>query len=144
MTLDPDILGLVSSHRAARYVKAYLKTHKNDWNDAAAIAEAVTMRFVEVKSINQQAILHLHRSRQLYVRHRTGLIDHVHSILAEYGVVFNRARIVVLGKPQTHCTGPVIVFPLRCSKRWTRYLPISSSSKSASRISNVRSCLAPD
>lgn len=76
-----------------RYVKAYLKTNKNDFNDAEAICEAVTrptMRFVVTKSVEQQAILHLHRAREIYVRQRVALINHMHSMLAEYGVVFSR------------------------------------------------------
>jgi transposase len=58
------------------YVKAYLKRSKNDANDAAAICEAVTrpsMRFVPIKSEQQQSGLMLHRSRQLLVRQRTML-----------------------------------------------------------------------
>ena len=58
------------------YVKAYLKRSKNDANDAAAICEAVTrpsMRFVPIKSEQQQSGLMLHRSRQLLVRTRTML-----------------------------------------------------------------------
>jgi len=58
------------------YVKAYLKRSKNDANDAAAICEAVTrpsMRFVPIKSEQQQSGLILHRSRQLLVRQRTML-----------------------------------------------------------------------
>src|SRR5512146_1399062 len=56
------------------YVKAYLKRSKNDANDAAAICEAVTrpsMRFVPIKTKEQQTALMLHRSRQLLVRQRT-------------------------------------------------------------------------
>jgi len=56
------------------YVKAYLKRSKNDANDAAAICEAVTrpsMRFVPIKTKEQQAVLMLHRTRQLLVRQRT-------------------------------------------------------------------------
>jgi transposase len=58
------------------YVKAYLKRSKNDANDAAAICEAVTrpsMRFVPVKTREQQTALMLHRTRQLLVRQRTML-----------------------------------------------------------------------
>jgi hypothetical protein len=57
------------------YVKAYLKRSKNDANDAAAICEAVTrpsMRFVPIKSEQQQSGLMLHRCRQLLVRHQSG------------------------------------------------------------------------
>jgi transposase len=60
-----------------RYVKAYVKIQKNDAADAEAICEAVTrptMRFVELKTSEQQSILILHRTRQLFVRQRITLI----------------------------------------------------------------------
>jgi len=87
------LLGHTVKAMPPRYVKAYLKTNKNDFNDAEAICEAVgrpNMRFVVTKTLEQQSILHLHRARQLYVRQRVALINHVHSMLAEYGVVFSR------------------------------------------------------
>ncbi len=62
----------------ARYVKPYVKRNKNDAADAEAICEAVTrpsMRFVPVKTPEQQAVLMLHRTRQLFVRQRTMLIN---------------------------------------------------------------------
>jgi hypothetical protein len=61
------------------YVKAYAKRGKNDANDAAAICEAVTrpsMRFVPIKSVEQQSALMLHRTRDLLIRQRTQLIKH--------------------------------------------------------------------
>src|SRR5580765_321157 len=72
------------------YVKAYLKRGKNDANDAAAICEAVTrpsMRFVPIKSVEQQAALMLHRVRDLLVRQRTQLINALRAHLAEIGLV---------------------------------------------------------
>jgi transposase len=74
----------------ASYVKAYVKRSKNDAADAAAICEAVTrpsMRFVPVKTPEQQAALMLHRSRDLLVRQRTQLINVLRAHLAEIGVV---------------------------------------------------------
>src|SRR5262245_21119844 len=68
------------------YVKAYLKRSKNDANDAAAICEAVTrpsMRFVAVKTKEQQAALMLHRARQLLVRQRTMLSNAIRGHLSE-------------------------------------------------------------
>lgn len=62
----------------AQYVKAYVKRQKNDATDAAAICEAVTrptMRFVPIKTEEQQAALMLHRARDLLVRQRTMLIN---------------------------------------------------------------------
>jgi transposase len=72
------------------YVKAYLKRSKNDANDAAAICEAVTrpsMRFVPIKTKQQQTALMLHRTRQLLVRQRTMLSNALRGHLAELGVV---------------------------------------------------------
>jgi Transposase len=69
-------LGHTISLIAPGYVKAYLKRGKNDANDAAAICEAVTrpsMRFVPIKTKEQQTALMLHRTRQLLVRQRTML-----------------------------------------------------------------------
>ena len=56
------------------YVKPYVKTQKNDEADAEAICEAVTrpnMRFAEVKTIDQQSVLVLHRTRTMLIKHRT-------------------------------------------------------------------------
>jgi transposase len=72
------------------YVKAYVRRSKNDAADAAAICEAVTrpsMRFVPVKTIDQQAALALHRTRDLLVRQRTQLINALRAHLAELGIV---------------------------------------------------------
>jgi transposase len=77
------------------YVKAYLKRSKNDANDAAAICEAVTrpsMRFVPVKTKEQQTALMLHRTRQLLVRQRTMLSNALRGHLAELGVVSAKGR----------------------------------------------------
>lgn len=74
----------------ASYVKAYVKRSKNDAADAAAICEAVTrpsMRFVPVKTAEQQAALMLHRVRDLLVRQRTQLINALRAHLAEIGLV---------------------------------------------------------
>ena len=89
----------------ASYVKAYVKRNKSDAADAAAICEAVTrpsMRFVPVKTAEQQAVLMLHRTRDLLVRQRTQLINAMRAHLAELGLVAPRggaglqALIVVL------------------------------------------------
>ena len=72
------------------YVKPYVKRGKTDAADAAAIAEAVTrptMRFVAVKTVDQQAILMLHKVRDLLVRQRTMLINALRGHLAEFGIV---------------------------------------------------------
>ena len=72
------------------YVKFYVRRQKNDLADAAAICEAVTrpsMRFVPIKSEAQQAMLLIHRARDLLVRQRTSLINALRAHLAEFGVV---------------------------------------------------------
>lgn len=71
------------------YVKPYVKRGKTDANDAEAICEAVTrptMRFVAVKSPEQQAALSLHRTRNLLVKQRTQLVNMIRGLLAEFGL----------------------------------------------------------
>lgn len=73
-----------------QYVKPYVKTNKNDMNDAEAICEAVTrpsMCFVPIKTIEQQDIQAVHRIRSRLMAQRTGLVNQVRVLLAEYGVV---------------------------------------------------------
>lgn len=72
------------------YVKPYVKRGKNDAADAEAIAEAVTrptMRFVPVKTVEQQGVLALHRTRDLLVRQRTMLANALRSQCAELGII---------------------------------------------------------
>ena len=78
-----------------RYVKPYVKRNKNDMADAEAICEAVTrptMRFVEVKTPDQQSVLMLHRTRHLFVRQRTTLVNALRAHLAEFGIVAGVGR----------------------------------------------------
>lgn len=73
-----------------QFVKPYIKGNKNDYNDAAGICEAVgrpTMRFVTVKSIEQQDLQALHRIRQSVVKSRTALANQIRGLLGEYGIV---------------------------------------------------------
>jgi transposase len=77
----------------AGYVKPYVKRGKTDANDAEAICEAVTrptMRFVPVKSPDQQAALGLHRTRSLLVKQRTQLVNMMRSLFAEFGIAMPR------------------------------------------------------
>lgn len=77
------------------YVKAYVKRSKNDAADAAAICEAVTrpsMRFVPVKTEEQQAALAVHRARDLLMRQRTQLTNALRAHLAELGIVAETGR----------------------------------------------------
>ena len=72
-----------------QFVKPYVKTNKNDRNDAEAVCEAATrpqMRFVPVKTIEQQDIQAVHRVRQLLVQQRTALVNQARGLLREYGV----------------------------------------------------------
>ena len=74
----------------AQYVKAYVKRNKNDAADAEAICEAVrrpTMRFVPIKTAEQQAALLVHRGRERLVRQRTALVNALRAHLAEFGVI---------------------------------------------------------
>ena len=71
------------------YVRPFLKTNKHDAADAEAIAEALvrpTMRFAPIKSADQQAVLMLHRSRELLVKQRTMLINAVRGHCSELGI----------------------------------------------------------
>src|SRR4249920_2704392 len=72
------------------YVKPYVKRQKNDATDAEAICEAVrrpTMRFVETKTPEQQSCLMLHRTRHLFIRQQTSVINAIRAHLAEFGIV---------------------------------------------------------
>src|SRR5881397_1963612 len=72
------------------YVKPYVKRQKNDMADAEAICEAVTranMRFVPTKTPEQQSCLMLHRTRHLFIRQQTAVINSIRAYLAEFGIV---------------------------------------------------------
>jgi transposase len=72
------------------YVKPYVKRQKNDAADAEAICEAVTranMRFVETKTPEQQSCLMLHRTRRLFIRQQTSVINAIRAHMAEFGIV---------------------------------------------------------
>lgn len=75
---------------APQFVKPYVKTNKNDMADAEAICEAVgrpNMRFVSIKTIEQQAILSVHRARQGFVKARTAQANQIRGLLSEFGIV---------------------------------------------------------
>src|SRR5690242_13721356 len=77
------------------YVKPYVKRQKNDAADAEAICEAVTrtnMRFVEIKTPEQQSCLMLHRTRHLFIRQQTAVINAIRAHLAEFGIVARVGR----------------------------------------------------
>ncbi|WP_341760906.1 MULTISPECIES: IS110 family transposase [unclassified Candidatus Tisiphia] len=75
---------------APQFVKPYVKTNKNDQADAEAICEAVArpnMRFVPIKTVEQQEILFIHRVRQRLVKNRTALANEIRGLLHEFGFV---------------------------------------------------------
>lgn len=75
---------------APQFVKPYVKSNKNDATDAEAICEAVArpnMRFVPLKSIDQQSVLALHRARQGFVKSRTAQANQIRGLLAEFGLI---------------------------------------------------------
>lgn len=91
-------LGHTVKLMAPQFVKPYVKSNKNDANDAEAICEAVSrpsMRFVTIKTVAQQDIQAVHRIRSELVKQRTAKGNQIRGLLAEYGIVINK-RIDVL------------------------------------------------
>ena len=75
---------------APQFVKPYVKTNKNDQADAEAICEAASrpnMRFVSIKSVEQQDILSIHRVRSRLVKNRTALANEIRGLLHEFGII---------------------------------------------------------
>jgi transposase len=90
---------------APQFVKPYIKSNKNDMRDAEGIGEAVTrptMRFVPTKEVDQQDIQALHRVRERLIGARTALVNEIHGLLHEYGIVVpkgvSKFRQTVIGK----------------------------------------------
>ena len=98
----------------AQYVKAYVKRNKNDAADAEAICEAVrrpTMRFVPIKTAEQQAALLVHRGRERLVRQRTAVVNALRAHLAEFGVIAplglrNIARLIAVVRDESDARLP--------------------------------------
>lgn len=109
--LEPCLVGMeacATSHYLAReiskfghevrlmpptYVKPYVKRGKSDAGDAAAICEAVTrsaMRFVAIKTVEQQALLSQHRARQALIGQRTQLANLIRNLIGEFGCIIRR------------------------------------------------------
>ncbi len=85
-----QVLGHTVRLMPPAYVKPYVKRQKNDATDAEAICEAVTrpnMRFVATKTPEQQSCLTLHRTRHLFIRQQTAVINAIRAHLAEIGIV---------------------------------------------------------
>src|SRR5437773_6914356 len=83
-------LGHTVKLMAPQYVKPYVKSNKHDAADAEAICEAVgrpSMRFVPIKTVEQQAILSVHRARQGLVKARTAQANQIRGLLSEFGII---------------------------------------------------------
>lgn len=110
-------LGHTVKLMSPQFVKPYVKSNKNDARDAEAICEAVTrpsMRFVPIKTPEQQAILSCHRARQGVVKARTAQVNQLRGLLAEFGIVIpqGRQRLMaalptILAEPEEQLPGPV-------------------------------------
>jgi transposase len=86
---------------APQFVKPFLKSNKNDYLDAEAIAEAAqrpTMRFVPVKTVEQLDLQALHRVRDRLVGKRTAVINQLRSFMLERGIVFRQGRRHLAGQ----------------------------------------------
>ena len=133
---------------APSYVKPYVKRQKNDAADAEAICEAVgrpTMRFVPVKTVEQQSVMVLHRTRLLLMRQRTRLANAIRGHMAEYGIVApigreglqrliemivdaSDERVPPLAWPASGCWSPSCSWSMR--RRWR---PIARSKRARGR-----------
>jgi transposase len=101
----------------AQYVKPYVKTNKNDYIDAEAIAEAVgrpSMRFVPIKTDDQLDLQSLHRVRERWVRCRTAVINQIRGMLLERGITVTKDAAT----SKSHCPGswrtPTTSSQVRC------------------------------
>jgi transposase len=75
---------------AAKFIKPYVKSNKNDANDAEAIAEALrrpNMRFVGLKTLEQQTIQSIHRVREGFVKRKTAIVNEIRGLLLEFGII---------------------------------------------------------
>src|ERR687898_737690 len=101
------------------YVKPYVKRGKTDAGDAEAICEAVTrptMRFVPIKSVEQQAALALHRTRDLLVKQRTQLVNMIRGLLAEFGINLPKGITHALGFVRRSVAGKAHEVPALAAK----------------------------
>lgn len=113
---------------APKFVKPYVKGQKNDFNDAAAIAEAVTrptMRFVVPKSVEQLDLQAMHRIRDRLVGERTAVINQIRGFLIEYGVPVREGRaalrrelVGILEDPENGLSGTMRQLIERLRQHW--------------------------
>lgn len=100
----------------AQYVKPYVKTNKNDYLDAEAIAEAVqrpTMRFVPIKTDEQLDLQALHRVRDRWVARRTAVMNQIRGVLLERGVVIRKGPSYLTAQVQEILAGGSILLSAR-------------------------------
>ncbi|HHQ4659503.1 TPA: IS110 family transposase, partial [Aeromonas hydrophila] len=112
----------------AQFVKPYLKSNKNDFNDATAIAEAGsrgTMRCVPLKSHEQLALQATHRVRQRFIVERTATVNQMRALLLEYGLtvpvgrkVFERSLPTILEDAENGLPDFIRALVLRLRERW--------------------------
>ena len=165
--LEPCVVGIeacATSHHWAReiaalghtvklmppkYVKAYVKRQKNDAADAEAICEAVqrpSMRFVPVKSPDDQAGLVLHRTRHLFVRHLTAVVNALRAYMAEFGIVAAKGRegvaeLVAIIKDLKSDRGDTVLRHLirRIYRHWSKfYMLVTADSHDCSEPDRER------
>ena len=138
--LDPCLVGIEAcgtSHYWAReisklghrvrlmppaYVKPYVKRGKTDASDAEAICEAVsrpTMRYVAIKSCEQQAALTVHRTRDLFVKQRTQLVNMIRGLLAEFGIEIRRGITHAMSLAERIAAGKMPDVPALAAKMIT-------------------------
>jgi transposase len=154
-------MGIETRLISPQYVSPFVKTNKNDRNDAEAIVEAASrpsMRYVSIKTIEQQDLQALHRLRQLLVHQRTAIINQVRGVLAERGIVvaqspaaFHRSMPTVLASEDPefsrYCRGLVVELleHLRtveeridgCDARVKKFMASSEACKRISAIGGV-------
>jgi transposase len=114
----------------AQFVKPYVKSNKNDFNDAAAIAEAAsraTMRYVPLKSDEQLELQAMHRIRQRLIVERTALVNQMRGLLLERGITVPVGRIVfgkrigeILEDAENGVSVRLRELLHRCRERWLR------------------------
>jgi len=101
----------------AQYVKPYVKTNKNDYIDAEAIAEAVarpTMRFVPIKTDDQLDMQSLHRVRERWVMRRTAIVNQIRGLLLERGITLRKGRRYVDAALPAFWKMPTRSYPVHC------------------------------
>jgi transposase len=105
---------------APQYVKPYVKTHKNDSADAAAIAEAASRegaRFIPVKTVMQQDIQAIHRVRERQIKNQTALTNEIRGLLLEYGVAIPKGNKALKRAVPEVLEAPEVTEQIKCLVR---------------------------